>query len=192
MNVCEGTTAVDRQAREEIDLQEVVEGGSNGCSRGLARVRVVQSSAVSVEMKCSLQVVHRSKHRPATLLDSATLITEWRKKVPQKARSRCQVEGDYCTSTHEKKRLQFISGTARKSSLKKLLRGGKNGVPGSGRQASSTSECTVSRSSTQLRQSTPIEKQADELTRWAVKSAVFEKAPSRSTASAVHRAGRLA
>ncbi len=39
MNVCEGPTAVDRQTREKIDLQEVVEGGSNGCSRGLARVR---------------------------------------------------------------------------------------------------------------------------------------------------------
>ncbi len=96
MNVCEGPSAVDRQAREEIDLQEVVEGGSNGCSRDPSGGRVVQSSAVSVGMKCILRLVHRSKSRPATLLDGATLITEWRKKVSPK----CSV-----TVSHERRLL---------------------------------------------------------------------------------------
>ncbi len=84
MNVCEGTSTVDRQTREKIDLQEVVEGGPNACSRGLSSWRVVQASVVSVGMKCNLRLVHRSKHRPATLLDGATLINEWRKKVSPK------------------------------------------------------------------------------------------------------------
>ncbi len=130
MNLFEGTSAVDRQACEKIGLQEVVGGGSNGCSRGLSSWRVVQSSAVSVEMKRSLQLVHSSKHRPATLLDRATLITEWRKKVSPKS----PVTVSHASRLVYKNTREETTAVDRRDGeeieFEKVVEGGKNGVPG--------------------------------------------------------------